>query len=169
MPHEHRSPGDPQCRGVQWDSKHVWVSALGLWWHGSPASPERSYFPFEPELTLNTESKHRCSRKRKWSRNHIIFFLVHVPSLCSPNTYTENDEVERKRVINTVSFPSNPSFTSVSRSQKFWVDVHWWKSELKEVELILWDFSTAVVTKIYIHVYDLPNMNHVIQVILGSS
>lgn len=33
-------------------------------------------FPFEPELALNAESKHWCSKKCEWPRNPIIFLFV---------------------------------------------------------------------------------------------
>lgn len=53
VPHEHRILRDPQCVGVQQDLKPVkghHVCYSHDWAHGGTESPERPYFPFEPEF-----------------------------------------------------------------------------------------------------------------------
>lgn len=43
--------------------------------------PQRPHFPFEPDRAPKAERRQWCSKKHKWSRNPIIFFLVLFPCI----------------------------------------------------------------------------------------
>lgn len=82
MPQKHRILRDPQCAGVQQDLKPEegqHVCYIHDWAHGDTDSPERPYFPFEPELASNTERRQWLSKKHGWVRYPIISFMLNQP------------------------------------------------------------------------------------------